>query len=85
MLTLVGILSVALIVSVFIGWEQRREGVREGIKRLTYDGRVLASHTFHNELASLLDLQADGGDSPAAYIEWAITEAIARTERKDTP
>lgn len=55
-----------------IAW---REGFDAGRSRARRDGAGINSDEFAANLANLLDVQADGGDSPAAYVKWAIQEA----------
>ena len=76
MSVLVVVLSAALLLAVLGSWEEYRRGVREGESRTV--GNL--SEVYYKRLAHLLDLQADGGDSPAAYLRWAMEEAA----REDT-
>ena len=55
-----------------IAW---REGFNAGRSRARRDGAGINSDQFAANLAKLLDVQADGGDSPVAYVKWAIEEA----------
>lgn len=45
--------------------------------------RALDSKSFARELASLLEIQADGGDAPESVVGWAIEEAAKRTAAND--
>lgn len=51
------------------------EGFDAGRRRARRDGVGINSDEFAKNLASLLDIQADGSDSPVAYVKWAIKEA----------
>jgi hypothetical protein len=41
--------------------------------------RSLDSKRFARELAALLEIQADGGDSPEDVVSWAMGEAAKRS------
>lgn len=44
----------------------------------------LSDEAFIAELADLLQIEADGGDSPASYLQWAMQEAWRLSKIKTT-
>lgn len=72
MATLLTIACMFLAALSAISW---REGFDAGRSRARRDGTGINSDEFAANLAKLLDVQAGGGDSPIAYVKWAIQEA----------
>ncbi|QQP96466.1 hypothetical protein [Lysobacter enzymogenes] len=76
MVIFLSIVCMFLAATSVISW---REGFDAGRSRARRDGIGINSNEFAANLAKLLDVQADGGDSPVAYVKWAIQEAKKET------
>lgn len=69
------LLSVVCLFLGFSNWLAWREGFDMGRSKARREGSGIDTDKFAKSLATLLDIQADGGDSPVAYVKWAIQEA----------
>jgi hypothetical protein len=65
-------------------WFVWDEGYRAGKSKAIRDGLGIDRARFAAALARIMDVQADGGDSPADYVRWAITEAKRECQQGDT-
>ena len=58
-----------------------REGFRAGKRRASVDGYGVDLAAFIPALTRHLDIQADGGDSPEAFVRYAVSQALQDMRR----
>lgn len=67
-----GVIALFCALTCFSAW---LSGYEAGKNRAVHHGSGIRTQEFAEVLARIMDVQADGGDSPAAYVHWAIGQA----------
>lgn len=75
------VLSVVCLFLGFSNWIAWQEGFASGRSKARRDWVGIDNKLFIPALTRHLDIQADGGDSPEAFVEWAVKESI-KEQRK---